>query len=153
MAGIWDIVGNVVQQGVSGLLGSVGTLAKDLRTAITGTAPLTEDMRKVLLEEAAAAEKAANDLQAQMVTGQIDLNKLDAGSTSKFRSYPRPFIMWICGVALGYQYLLCPVLSWASLNFKWIAPPSLDMATLMPLLFALLGLGTMRTVEKVNGLK
>jgi hypothetical protein len=153
MSAIWDIIGDVVKQGVSGLIGSVGQLAKDIRTAVTGTAPLTEDMRKSLIDQANAMEKAATDLQQQMVSGQIDLNKLDAQSGSFFRAGWRPFIGWICGVALGYEFIIQPFCAWASDIWKIPTPPSLDMATLMPLLLALLGLGTMRTIEKINSIK
>jgi hypothetical protein len=150
MAAIWDVIGNVVQQGVGALMGSAGQLAKDLRTAITGTAPLTEEMRKKLIDQADAMEKAASDLNAQMVNGQIDLNKMDAQSTDKFRSYPRPFVMWVCAAGMVYQLVIWPFLTWGSNIWKFPVPPQLDMTVLMPLLFALLGLGTMRTVEKLQ---
>ncbi len=153
MAALWDIVGDVVKQGVSGLIGSVGQLAKDVRTAVTGTAPLTEEMRKSLIEQVAAMEKAASDLSASMVQGQIDLNKLDAQSGSFFRAGWRPAVGWTCALGLVYEYLLRPFITWGSDIWKIPVPPSLDMATMMPLLLGLLGIATMRTVEKINGQK
>jgi hypothetical protein len=141
----------VVKQGVGGLLGAAGQLSKDLRTAITGTAPLTEEMRIKLIDQAVALEKSAADLNAQMVSGQIDLNKLDAQSGSLFRSGWRPFVGWVCASGLAYQYLLQPFLAWGSGMWHVSIPPSLDMATLMPLLLGLLGIASMRTVEKIKG--
>src|SRR5271157_550719 len=150
---VLEIIGSAVGQGFSSLVGSLGGFAVDLRTAITGTAPLDTATRQKLIDQATALQTQANALQTSMMQGQIDLDKLDASSTSKFRSWWRPFIGWICGISLGYEFILQPILAWGSSNFHWIAPPSLDMTTLMPLLLALLGMGTMRTVEKVNGIK
>jgi hypothetical protein len=151
MGSLWEIVGNVVQQGVSGLLGAAGQLSKDLRTAITGQAPLTEEMRTKLIDQAAAVEKAASDLNAQMMQGQVDLNKLDAQSGSWFRAGWRPAVGWVCASGLAYQYLLQPFLAWGSDMWHIQVPPSLDMATLMPLLLGMLGIAGMRTVEKIKG--
>jgi hypothetical protein len=151
MASILDVVGNVVQQGVAGLLGAAGGLARDLRTAFTGTAPLTEEMRIKMIDQANALEKAASDLQTQMVTGQIDLNKLDAQSGSLFRAGWRPFVGWVCAAGLAYEYLLQPFLAWGSAIWVIPVPPHLDMSTLMPLLLGLLGIAGMRTMEKIKG--
>jgi hypothetical protein len=88
---------------------------------------------------------------AQM-TGQLEVNKAEASSASVFVSGARPFIMWICGFGLAMQFILSPLITWgAALYGKTLVLPPLDMGTLLTLLFGLLGLSGMRTVEKLNG--
>jgi hypothetical protein len=142
---------DIIKQGVGAIAGSIGGLAKDLRTAITGSAPLTEEMRLKLIDQATALEQASNQIQQKVLEGQIELNKIDASGTSFFRAGWRPFVGWICGIGLGYEYLLQPLFAWGSAVWKIPIPPQLDMTTLMPLLLGLLGIATMRTVEKING--
>lgn len=142
----------ISKQVVQGLVGSVGNLAKDMRTAITGTAPLTEEMRLKLIEQITQFETMANQMDKTIIDGQVELNKLEEQSGSFFRSGWRPFIGWVCGIGLCYEYLLQPFLAWGSLVWKIPTPPQLDMNTLMPLLLGMLGIATMRTVEKIKGI-
>ncbi|MFH1860611.1 MAG: 3TM-type holin [bacterium] len=143
---------DVIKQGVGALINSVGGLAKDVRTAVTGTAPLTEEMRIKLIEQVTQLETMANQMDREILQGQVELNKLEEQSGSFFRSGWRPFVGWVCGVGLCYEYLLQPFLAWGSLIWKIPVPPQLDMATLMPLLLGMLGIATMRTVEKIKGM-
>lgn len=91
------------------------------------------------------------DLEGQIAAAQSATNQIEAGSESGFKSNWRPAIGWICGSALGYQMLLRPLLAWASQALAWMPPPSLEMDTLMTLLFAILGLGAYRSAEKIKG--
>lgn len=95
-------------------------------------------------------ELEANLLLAQ---GQMDINKVEAGSSSLFTSGWRPAVGWVCASGLGYQLLLRPIGGWIALNwFNWTSlPPALELDTLMSLLFGMLGLGAYRTIEKVKG--
>jgi hypothetical protein len=85
------------------------------------------------------------DASLQLAQGQIDTNKIEAASESLFKSGWRPYIGWICGNGLAYQFLVYPIL--VSYLPKIV---QLDMGTLLTLLGGLLGLGTLRTVEKVK---
>lgn len=88
---------------------------------------------------------------AQM-TGQLDINKVEAGSTSILVSGWRPAIGWICGAGLGIQFIVNPIATWiAALAGHPIAFPVLDLGTLLTLLFGMLGLGAMRSIDKKNG--
>ena len=80
-------------------------------------------------------------------TTQQELQKLDAVSRRGFQANWRPFIGWICGVGVGVQFVLNPVLVWATGDLG----PEMTMSELMPLLLALLGLGGLRSVEKMSG--
>lgn len=82
---------------------------------------------------------------------QVEINKLDAVSTDRFQSRARPFIMWVCGGALAIQLVVGPLLAYGSaLAGRPIAPPVMETELLTTLLVGMLGLGGMRTVEKLN---
>jgi hypothetical protein len=85
------------------------------------------------------------------IAGQMEINKVEAANPSVFVSGWRPFVGWICGVGLLYSFLGQPLLTWASSFFHISGPPSLDMGTLITVLGGLLGLGSLRTIEKLNG--
>lgn len=92
------------------------------------------------------------DLMAQ-VTAQIEVNKAEASNPNLFVSGWRPYIGWVCGMACATQFVIAPLATWiAALFGKIVVFPSLDMGTLMTLLLGMLGLGGMRTYEKVNGI-
>lgn len=117
-----------------------------------------------------AAEKDAAKLKllelqksgelAQMA-GQLEINKIEAGSASLFVAGGRPFIIWVCGVSLALSYIpKALVLSafwayqaWATIHAGGTtlpAFPDLGVTDLLGLLGAILGLGGMRTFEKYN---
>jgi hypothetical protein len=84
--------------------------------------------------------------------GQIAVNVEEAKSDDLFKSGWRPYVGWVCGGGLSYQFVLRPLLEWAGANlWEWSAPPSLEMETLLTLLFGLLGLGYYRTKERLAG--
>ena len=101
---------------------------------------------------AQAGEFKDIDAQLQRDLAQIGVNQAEAQSPDLFRSGWRPFVGWTCGGGLFYQILLRPLLGWAAQNlWQWMPPPSLEMDTLLTLLFGLLGLGAYRTAEKIKG--
>jgi hypothetical protein len=91
------------------------------------------------------------EIQAQADQAQIQVNANEAASGNWFAADWRPAIAWVCTLAFVIEYLLKPILEWTSIIVGHPMPtlPSLDMGTLMPLTFALLGLGGMRTYENV----
>lgn len=99
--------------------------------------------------EAMQAAELAGELEA--MRGQLEINKVEAASSSVFVSGWRPFIGWVCGAGLTYQFVLRPFVSWACAISDLNSPPNLDAGELMPLVVALLGLGGYRTYEKVQG--
>lgn len=88
------------------------------------------------------------DLEAQIAAAQSATNQIEAGSDSLFKSGWRPAIGWICGFALGYQMLVRPLMAYALQRVLEMPPPSLEMETLLTLLFAILGLGAYRSYDK-----
>lgn len=106
--------------------------------------------------ERAQAEllKAANDQDFQLSLAQIRVNEEEAKSENIFKSGWRPAIGWICVFGLFYNFVLYNILLWAVATFGInITPPALMSDILMELVFAMLGLGSLRTFEKVKGIK
>jgi hypothetical protein len=86
------------------------------------------------------------------IAGQLEINKIEAGSARLFVSGWRPAVGWVCCIGLATQFLIGPFATWtATLTGHSIEFPKLDMGTLMTLLGGLLGLGTLRTYEKTQG--
>lgn len=103
-----------------------------------------------LQQEGAFKELEAN---LQLAQGQMEINKAEAESPDFFRGGWRPFIGWVCGLGLMYQFLMRPILTFILMvaEAKVQTLPVLDLETLMTLLFGILGLGAMRTTEKLKG--
>jgi len=78
---------------------------------------------------------------------QVELNKIEAQHRSVFVSGWRPFIGWVCGIGLVFFFLINPIVQWTTGE----TGPSLPMDYVINLVYALLGLGSLRTVEKLNG--
>lgn len=105
------------------------------------------------LEIAQKGDLAALDAEVRLALGQLEINKAEAQSSDWFRGGWRPAIGWLCAMGLGYTFLLQPLLPWTvSLTGTLVAPlPTLDNEVLMTLLLGMLGLGGLRTVERVKG--
>lgn len=93
--------------------------------------------------------------KAKLITeinkAQLEVNKVEAGHTSKFVSGWRPFTGWICATAMAYHFILQPLLTFALYTFgNEIVLPTFDMTTLTTVLLGMLGLGGMRSFEKVK---
>ena len=86
-----------------------------------------------------------------IVTGQMEINKAEASNSSVFASGWRPFVGWVCGSGFAIQFVVGPMAEWgAALLGHPVKFPQMDMSTMMPLLFGMLGLGGMRTFEKTQ---
>lgn len=117
--------------------------------------PNPEEKAKAQLELFKLQQEGAfKELEAelQMSKGQMEINKAEAESPDFFRGGWRPFIGWVCGFGLMYQFLLRPILTFILMvaETKVQALPPLELETLMTLLFGILGLGAYRTVEKIR---
>jgi hypothetical protein len=90
----------------------------------------------------------------ELAKGQLEINKAEASSGSIFKGGWRPAIGWCCALSLFWTYFLQPFISFGiGVAGADIPPlPQLDMGALMPLMLGMLGLGGMRSFEKMKGL-
>jgi hypothetical protein len=110
------------------------------------------DAKLRVMELAQKGELAVLDADLKLALGQIEVNKAEA-TTDMFRGGWRPAVGWVCVVGLAYQFILQPVLPWVVALFGAQVPPlpAIDNETLMILLTGMLGLGGLRTFERVKG--
>ena len=88
----------------------------------------------------------------KMDMAQMEVNKAEAAHGSIFVAGGRPFIVWVCGFALAFEFLGRPLVQWGLLMYgSDVVLPELDTDKLYPILMGLLGLGTLRTFEKSKG--
>jgi hypothetical protein len=105
-------------------------------------------------EKAAAAKlelfKMQQSGELAAMAGQMEINKVEAASSSLFVSGWRPSIGWICGAGFAVQFVVGPLAEWgAALAGHPVKFPQMDTGTMMPLLLGMLGLGGLRTAEKL----
>ena len=139
-----SIISNIFAGGAEGLLEGIGDLAKSIRVAITGIDPVKEaEIKAKLLELEFVARKS-----------QADINLEEAKHPNVFVSGARPFILWVCGVALAWQFIGHPIFVWIiTLAGSTLEPPLINTDGLTTLIISLLGLGGLRTFEKINGVQ
>jgi hypothetical protein len=107
--------------------------------------------------QAAAAAKLkmlelAQSGEMAQITGQLEVNKAEAQSLNVFVAGWRPFIGWTCGVTVAFKYVIGPLLVMvAKMTGHDIPLPEIDASELWPVLMGMLGLGGMRTMEKMRG--
>ena len=101
-----------------------------------------------------ASESALLENAAQINLAQIEVNKAEAQHRTIFVAGWRPFIGWVCGIALAWHFVGVPVtvffIAWAGAEVPEL--PAFDMNSLMTVLMGMLGLGGLRTFEKMKGL-
>ena len=124
-----------------------------LVTAAEGVANIIDRFVETDEEKQAAAVIKAK-LMMKPSLAQIELNKVEAGHRSIFVAGWRPFIGWVCGLALLWHFILFDLLTWVTVNFfphVTELPELSGTETLVTVLLSLLGLGAMRTAEKIGG--
>jgi hypothetical protein len=103
-------------------------------------------------EERMQAQAVLTKLAMHPQILQAEINKIEAAHRSVFVAGWRPFIGWVCGVGFLWAFLGHPLFEWAVvLSGKSIEAPPIVTDHMLELVFALLGLGTLRTAEKLQG--
>ena len=108
-----------------------------------------KDQKMALAHEISTmAERHAQEL----AKGQIEANTQQAKHPSLFVAGARPAIMWICALGLLTQFFIMPIAEWATaIWLPDVLLPELNTGELMTLTLSLLGLGGMRSFERVKG--
>ena len=100
------------------------------------------------------SEEEKQQLAAAMIVvqGQLAINTAEASNPSVFVAGWRPFIGWVCGTACAWNWIGLPLAKGAlALLGHDLALSPADLSEMMPVLLGMLGLGGLRTFEKVKG--
>lgn len=128
-------------------------MAFDINTGIGQVADLATTVINKIWPDKSEQEKQELAAALTMIQGQLEVNKVEAAHQSVFVAGWRPFIGWICGLALLYAALMEPLMRFAAqVWFNYAGQfPSINTEITMQVLFGILGLGAYRTFERVKG--
>lgn len=139
---ITSLIGGSLTDGVAKIISLFKIDPNQAAQHAEDLAKLTADMQGKIL-----------DGVSQMSVAQNQVNTAEAQSKNLFVAGWRPWIGWTCGFGLFVQFIVGPIVTWvATLAHHPVQFPTLDMGTLMTLVLGMLGLGGMRTYEKVSGI-
>lgn len=126
------------------LLGSVFELGKTLIDRL-----MPDPQKKAEAELELLKLTQSGDLQQTLA--QLEINAKEAAHPSLLVSGGRPLFMWIAGFGFGYATIIQPVLVWFARIKGWPEPPDVNTDLLWVVITGLLGIGGLRSVEKVKG--
>lgn len=110
------------------------------------------DAKLEVMRLAQTGELAQLNADLQLAQGQMEINKVEAASSDGFTRNWRPFIGWTCGAAFAFKFIGGPLIFVIAQWFGHsITLPEFDFTEMSTILLGLLGLGTMRSVEKIKG--
>lgn len=120
-------------------------------TGLGAVSDLASTVINKIWPDKSEAEKQQLAAAVMVVQGQLDINKVEAANPSVFVSGWRPFIGWVCGSACAWNWIGLPITKAALMMMGYsIALSPADISEMMPVLLGMLGLGTLRTVEKIK---
>jgi hypothetical protein len=126
---------------------------------LTALVPALGTLVDRLIPDKAAADRAKAEMEAALVRAaneaalaQVEVNKIEAGHGSVFVAGWRPAIGWVCAAALAWAFIVAPVATWGMAAFGVKETlPAIGTDNLFELVLAMLGLGGLRTFEKMRG--
>lgn len=129
--------------GIGNIVTSVGKIAADLVTT-------DKEREQLRLQE--------KEIDQRIDLAQLEVNKAEAASGSLFNGGWRPAIGWTCALSLFcyyVPYVLAATILWIVqvVQTGTLMPrPDLGIADLLGLVFAMLGMSSLRTAEKMKGI-
>lgn len=136
---------------MAGILDIVGGIFSPIKDIISEVVVDKDKKNQINLELAKLEDQAIARLDAQTLA-QIDVNKTEASSGSLFVAGWRPAVGWVGASGLLYSTLLQPLGSWVARISGYVGTfPSIDNQLLLYVLGGMLGIGSLRTIEKLKG--
>lgn len=130
--------------GIGSVIKGIGSIADDLFTS-------DEERLKIALQE--------KSIEAELIGGQLAINRAEARHKSIFVAGWRPAIGWVGAISLAYQFILYPLLTWiwswaqvkGVLPDNLAPPPTLPADALWVIISGMLGIAGMRSFDKIKG--
>jgi hypothetical protein len=121
-------------------------------TGIGSVADLASNVINKIWPDKSEQEKQQLAAAVMVIQGQLEINKTEAANPSVFVSGWRPAIGWVCGAACAWNWVGLPIAKTALLlaGYK-LELSAAELGEMMPILLGMLGLGGLRTIEKLNG--
>jgi len=154
-----------------GLISDIKIDGNLVKGAFEGFGGFLTTIREVLTGEASPEKKLAalqkvDELEQQIKLGQMEINKIEAASSSVLVAGWRPYIGWICGTSLGVYYIpqaLIAAIMWMiqcvmvmrsavdiTVAVLPAYPNTFDVSEIIGLVVSMLGFGGLRTYEKTR---
>lgn len=121
-------------------------------TGIGAAATAVKEVVGMFFPDKTEQEKQQIAFTLAVIQTQTDTNKEEAKHPSVFVSGWRPAIGWVCGLACGWNWIGLPIVKLALEIYGHpinLAPA--DLTEMLPVLMGMLGLGGLRTIEKLQG--
>lgn len=130
------------------IIGDIINGVKDLASEFI----VDKDKRNELNVRLKELEDKANQRYHEQLMGQIETNQVEAASGSVFVAGWRPFIGWVGGAGLAWSFVVGPAVEYTARLAGWAGTmPEFNFEQLITIVLAMLGVGGMRTLEKIKG--
>jgi hypothetical protein len=124
----------------------------DAVSNLAGKAIVDKDKKNEILYKLQELKDKGDERLHQELMGQIEVNKVEAASGSLFVAGWRPFIGWVGGAGLAWSFIIGPAVEYFA-RFRGFTGslPEFNFEQLITIVLAMLGVGAMRSFEKVKG--
>jgi hypothetical protein len=120
-------------------------------TGLGAVSDLANTVINKIWPDKSEAEKQQLAAAVMVIQGQMEINKVEAASPSVFVSGWRPAIGWCCAAACTWNWIGLPIAKLLlGLTGHSVQLFPADLTEMMPILLGMLGLGTLRTIEKIK---
>lgn len=126
------------------LLGPIFEIGKTLIDRFFPDPEKKREAEMALMQMAAEGE-------LKQVIAQLEINAREAAHPSVWVAGWRPFFGWAGGAGFVYATIGQPLIAWVASVKGWPAPPSLNIDLLWVVITGMLGIGGLRSIEKVKG--
>jgi hypothetical protein len=134
------------------LIGPLADVIKSVITRIWPDPAAQADAQLKLAVMVQTGELAQLAADTDLAKAQIGVNAAEAASGQLFVAGWRPFIGWICGAAFAYKFVLAPAAAFTLTALGHpVVLPVLDFTEMSTVLLGMLGIGGLRTIEKIKG--
>jgi hypothetical protein len=121
-------------------------------TGLGAVADLAGTVINKIWPDKSEAEKQQLAAAVSLIQGQIAINQAEASNPSVFVSGWRPAIGWVCGMACAWNWIGLPIVkAGLAIYGHPLQMSPADISEMMPILLGMLGLGGLRTAEKISG--